>query len=80
MLVDTFTASAWFGLLAAVASLAGGYLLAQRRRCRHTLRFANFELLDRVAPRRPGAARHVPAVLSLLALTVFVVGLAGPTP
>ncbi|WP_258949757.1 VWA domain-containing protein [Lentzea californiensis] len=60
MHVDEFATPAWFGLLAAVAALAVGYL-------------------DRVAPNRPARARHLPAALTLLALTIFTVGLAGPT-
>ncbi|MCP2257384.1 Ca-activated chloride channel family protein [Streptoalloteichus tenebrarius] len=77
--MPTFTTPHWFGLLAVVALLAVGYLLAQRHRRRRTLRFTNLALLDRVAPRRQQATRHVPAVLSLCALTLFAIGLAGPT-
>ncbi len=74
-----FTAPAWFSLLIVVAGLAVAYLFVQRRKRKHVLRFANLDLLDRVAPRRPGALRHVSAVLSLVALILFAVGLAGPT-
>ncbi|MQA16712.1 MAG: VWA domain-containing protein [Pseudonocardiaceae bacterium] len=74
-----FTAPLWFVLLGAVAALAGGYLWMQRRRRRHTLRFANLAMLEQVAPRRPGWPRHVPAALLLVALLLFTVALAGPT-
>ncbi|WP_329791459.1 VWA domain-containing protein [Lentzea sp. DG1S-22] len=79
MSVDGFAAPAWFGLLAAVAALAADYVLAQRRRRRHALRFANLEVLDSVAPNHPNRARHLPAAVTLLALVIFTIGLAGPT-
>ncbi len=74
-----FTAPLWFALLAVVAALVGGYLWMQRRRRRHTLRFANLAMLERVAPNRPGWPRHLPAALLLVALVLFTVALAGPT-
>lgn len=49
MPVGEFASPAWFGMLVVVAALAVGYLAAQRRRRQHTLRFANLELLDRIA-------------------------------
>lgn len=79
MPVGEFASPAWFGMLVVVAALAVGYLAAQRRRRQHTLRFANLELLDRIAPRRQGPTRHLPATFTLLALTLFTIGLAGPT-
>lgn len=79
VLIDGFASPAWFVLLAAVAAVVVGYLLVQRRRKRHVLRFANLELLDRVAPARPGWPRHVPAVLFVVAFVLLTVGLAGPT-
>lgn len=74
-----FTAPQWFLLLGVVAALAAGYLWMQGRRRRHALRFANLAMLERVAPRRPGWPRHVPAALLLVALLLFTVALAGPT-
>jgi Ca-activated chloride channel family protein len=62
-------------LLAAV----GGYVWVQRRARRYTLRFAYLTLLERIAPRRPGWPRHIPAALLMLALRFLTVGLAGPT-
>ena len=47
----------WLAGVVVVAGVAVGYVAAQRRTARHTLRFANFEVLDRVAPRRPGRRR-----------------------
>jgi Ca-activated chloride channel family protein len=74
-----FTAPLWFLLLVVVAALAAGYVWMQRRRQRHLLRFANFATLERVAPRRPGWPRHVPAALLLVALVLLTVALTGPT-
>ncbi|WP_236792379.1 VWA domain-containing protein [Amycolatopsis sp. GM8] len=80
MALQGFTTPAWFGLLAVVAALAVGYRLAQRARRRRVLRFANLALLDRVtSPETRSWARHLPAIFSLLALTIFVIALAGPT-
>ncbi|MGH3856159.1 MAG: VWA domain-containing protein [Pseudonocardiaceae bacterium] len=79
MALGGFSAPGWFGLLALVAAVVAGYVWVQRRARRHLLRFANFELLERVAPRRPGWPRHVPAGLLVLALLLLTVGLAGPT-
>lgn len=65
----------WF-LLGVVALLAA-YLLAQRRRRRHAVRFAALPLLARVAP-DPGWRRHVPAALFLLMVVLLVVAFARP--
>ena len=43
------------------------------------MRFANFELLERVAPRRPGRWRHLPTALVLVGLVLLTVAMAGPT-
>lgn len=74
-----FASPWWLLLLVVVAALAIGYLVAQRVRRRRTMRFTNLELLERVAPRRQGWWRHVPAALLLVALLVLSVSLAGPT-
>jgi Ca-activated chloride channel family protein len=79
MVVEGFSEPWWLALLLPVAALGLGYVWVQRRRRRHFLRFANLELLSRVAPTRPGWSRHVPAALLLLALIALIVGLAGPT-
>ena len=60
-------------------ALGVGYLIAQRRTRRHTMRFANLELLEKVAPRRPGRWRHLPTALVLVGLFLLTVALAGPT-
>ncbi len=68
----------WLLLLAVVAALVVGYVLALRRRRRDTVAFTNLELLDRVAPRRPGRLRHLPAVALITSLAVLTIALAGP--
>jgi Ca-activated chloride channel family protein len=69
----------WLVLLAVAPGLALGYVWLQRRRHRDVLRFTNLALLERVAPRIPGRARHIPIAVLLLALALQVIALAGPT-
>ena len=74
-----FSAPWWLLLLLAVAALVAGYAVLLRRRRRDTVAFTNLELLDRIAPHRPGRLRHLPAVALILALTLLTIALAGPT-
>lgn len=70
----------WFFLyLLAIQVLVGLYVMAVRGRRRHVLRFANMEVLERVAPRRRGRWRHLPAALLLAALALLTTAMAGPT-
>ena len=69
----------WFLAGFVVLALVVGYVLAQRRRRRHTLRFANLELLEKVAPKRPGRLRHLPTAIILVGLVLLTMALAGPT-
>jgi Ca-activated chloride channel family protein len=61
-----------------VVVLVVAYLVLQARRQAYAVKFTNIQLLDRVAPRKPGWRRHVPAALFLLAVSVLVVGFAEP--
>jgi len=79
MSLTGFSAPWWFLLLIAVAAVAVGYVLAQRVRRRRMMRFANLDLLEKVAPKSQGWVRHLPAVLVVLSLLLLTVALAGPT-
>ncbi|MDT7792939.1 MAG: Ca-activated chloride channel, partial [Mycobacterium sp.] len=60
---------AWFLLfLVVVLGLIGLYVVVQLARHKRMLRFANMELLESVAPKRPSRWRHVPAILLVLSL------------
>ncbi|MFV9636229.1 VWA domain-containing protein [Mycobacterium neumannii] len=70
----------WFLLFVVVLLvLAGLYAAAQIARRKRLQRFANTELLDSVAPKRPSPLRHVPAVLLAISLLLCTIALAGPT-
>jgi Ca-activated chloride channel family protein len=65
-------------LLLAVAGLAVAYVVLQRRRRHYAVRFTNLELLDSVAPKRPGWRRHVVAIAAIVGVAALVVSLARP--
>ncbi|MFF0813807.1 VWA domain-containing protein [Rhodococcus sp. NPDC003318] len=79
MSLTQFASPWWLAFLVVVAALAVGYVLAQRRRQKHLLRFSNLEMLEKVAPARPGRLRHLPTALILVGLLLLTVALAGPT-
>ena len=64
--------------LAVVALALLAYLVAQRRRRRYVVRFTNLDLLGNVVAESPRWRRHIPAALTLLALSALVVGIARP--
>ena len=71
---------AWFFLFfLVVLGIIALYIVVQRARHKRMLRFANMELLESVAPRRPSRWRHLPATLLALSLVVLTVAMAGPT-
>lgn len=73
-------ANGWFFLYGLViAGLAACYVAAVRARQRRVLRFANMEVLERVAPKRSTRWRHLPAVLLLAALALLTTAMAAPT-
>jgi Ca-activated chloride channel family protein len=74
----TFLAPSRLWLLVAVAALAVAYVVLQRRRRHYAVRFTNLELLDSVAPRRPGWRRHVVTIAALLGVSALVLSLARP--
>jgi len=74
----TFLTPERLWLLLAVAALAVGYVVVQRKRSAYALRFASSEMFDSLAPRRPGFRRHIPALVFLAALSVLVAAFAQP--
>src|SRR3954467_7632119 len=79
MSLSGFEHSWFFLFLLAVAALIALYVALQLARQRRMLRFANMELLESVAPKRPSQWRHVPAILLVSALVLFTIAMAGPT-
>jgi Ca-activated chloride channel family protein len=72
--------NAWFFLfLLAVLLVIGSYVALQLARRRRVLRFANMEVLERVAPLRSGRWRHVPTILLATSLVLLTTAMAGPT-
>jgi Ca-activated chloride channel family protein len=65
-------------LLALPLALVLGYLLLQARRRRYALRFTTLDLLDQVAPDRPGWRRHLTALGLVVAVAVATVAFARP--
>lgn len=74
----TFLSPIWLLILIPVVALTVAYVIMQRRRQRYAVRFASLPMLDKVAPRRPGWRRHLPATLVILALALL--GLAAARP
>jgi Ca-activated chloride channel family protein len=79
MSLTGFAAPWWFLMLLAVAAVIVAYVVTQRMRRKRTIRFANLELLEKIAPKSQGWIRHLPAALIILSLLLFTVALAGPT-
>jgi Ca-activated chloride channel homolog len=65
-------------LLAVPVALLVAYIVVQRRRTRYAMRFTNVELLDSVAPDKPGWRRHVAAIGLLTGLVVASMAAARP--
>jgi len=75
-----FTHLWWFlFFLIVFVALVVYYVVAQARRRRRLEQFANADLIDSVATRRPSRLRHLPAALLAVALLFCMVALAGPT-
>ncbi len=54
------------------------YLWSLRRHEQYAVRFSNVDLLESVMPDRPGWRRHLPAVVTLLAIAMLVLTIARP--
>ena len=79
MTLSGFEHKWYFLFLLVVLAVTGLYIVVQLARQRRMLRFANMELLESVAPKRPTRWRHLPAILVVAALLVLTVAMAGPT-
>jgi Ca-activated chloride channel homolog len=72
--------NAWFFLFLMIVLLVIGiYVAMQFARRRRVLRFANMEVLERVAPNRSRRWRHVPTILLATSLVLLTTAMAGPT-
>ena len=69
----------YFLFLFVVLGLVGLYIAMQAARRKRLLRFANTELLESVAPKRPSRWRHLATILLMLSLVMLTVAMAGPT-
>ena len=73
-------ANGWFFLyIVVILAVIGLYLVVQRARRKRVMRFANMDVLERVAPKRSTRWRHVPAALLIAALALLTTAMAGPT-
>jgi Ca-activated chloride channel homolog len=69
----------YFLFLLVVLGLVGLYVAMQRSRRKRLLQFANTELLESVAPKRPSRWRHLATILLVLSLVMLTIAMAGPT-
>ncbi|MGB3352453.1 VWA domain-containing protein [Mycolicibacterium hippocampi] len=70
----------WFFLfILVILGLVGLYVVVQMARQKRMLRFANMELLESVAPKRPSRWRHLPTTLMVLSMVLLTIAMAGPT-
>jgi Ca-activated chloride channel family protein len=74
----SFASPQWLWLLMIALGLAVGYLAAQRRRSRYTIKLTTVDLLASVMPKRPRWRRHTPPVLLMLGVVALVLALANP--
>lgn len=74
-------ANSWFFVyLLVIPAVVGAYIAVLLGRRKRVLRFANMELLQRVAPKRTRTRwRHLPAALLVASLALLTTAMAGPT-
>ena len=75
---ENFLSPGRLWLLLGVLAIAAVYVGLQFRRSRYAVRISSMELLDKVAPSRPGWRRHVVAGVYMLGLAGLVVSFAQP--
>lgn len=79
MSLSGFDHSWFFLFFLVVLGLAALYVVMQLARKQRMLRFANMEMLEKVAPKGPAKWRHLPAILLVTSLVLFTIAMAGPT-
>src|ERR1700682_4892639 len=79
MTLSGFEHKWYFLFLLVFLGVIGLYIVVQLARRKRVLRFANMELLESVAPKRPTRWRHLPAILLVAALLLLTVAMSGPT-
>ena len=77
-MTSDFLAPGRLWLLLAIPLLAIAYVVVLRWRRAAQVRFTQVDLLDEIAPRRPGWRRHLIAVLQLTGLAIGLVAIARP--
>ncbi|MDQ3738114.1 MAG: VWA domain-containing protein [Actinomycetota bacterium] len=78
MFTSDFLAAERLWLLLGVVVLAVAHVAVSLMRRRAAIRFTQLEMLDRIAPKRPGWRRHLVAGAQLLGLSAAVVAVAQP--
>jgi Ca-activated chloride channel family protein len=73
-----FLAPERFALLLVPLLFAALYVVRQRRRRAYVVRFTDPDLIDAVAPRRPGRRRHLVAAVYLASTALLVIAAARP--
>ncbi len=73
-----FLSPARLAILILPIALTLGYLVLQARRRRYAVRFTTVEMLDEVAPDRPGWRRHLTALGLIMATVVATMAFARP--
>lgn len=68
----------WLLAVIPVLGLIGVYVLVQIRRRTQTVRFANVELMGKIAKKNPGWKRDVPAAVLLVGMLIMSTGMARP--
>jgi Ca-activated chloride channel family protein len=77
-MTSDFLAPGRLWLLLAIPLLAIAYIVVLRWRRAAQVRFTQVDLLDEIAPHRPGWRRHLVAVLQLAGLAIGLVAIARP--
>ena len=73
-----FLAPERFALLLVPIAFAALYLARQRRRRAYVVRYTDLDLIDAVAPRRPGPRRHLVAGVFIASIVLLVIAAARP--